>query len=410
MGSSPTASRSVFRATLRQPNYAKLLIGSVVAASGDRINQIALLSIVVNDMNNTAKYSADIMFWAILPAVVLGPFVVALIDRWDRQRTMVTSDVARACLVVSLPILMGWIHHHYVIYTIVFLIGTFSAFFAPCRQAILPRLVPKEMLVPSNGILSQAGNVGTLLGVSAGSLILRFCGRDSSFYVNGLTYIASALLILSLRPNRNDEVKGGERPHPVEDLRLGLQYIRATPPVFFCVVFFGLLQCLVAVFIVCFLSYGNEILRLKAIGICLLFGAMGLGMGAGAWWLARFPKMCGRFSWPMWMIMGSGAGMFFLGHCHNPWLGADALLWTGFFSVMVMVPLDTYLQKHVPDGFLGRVFAARGVLVGIGFLVSLQFSKAIIHQVGIMHTLQLVGIASALLGAGSLWAGRRLKA
>ena len=167
---------------MRHPNYAKLLTGQVVAAFGDRINQIAILNIVIGT-GHTSKYSADIMFWATLPAVVLGPFAVALIDRWNRRKTMFTSDMARAILVMSIPILMIYIHHHYVIYFLVFLLGIFSALFGACRLAIMPSLIPQNFLMSANAISSQAGNIGTLVAVPLGTGIVSSFGQNTSFLI-----------------------------------------------------------------------------------------------------------------------------------------------------------------------------------------------------------------------------------
>ncbi len=380
----------------------------MIAAFGDRINQTALLSIVVYVMGNTAKFSADIMFWAILPAVILGPFAVILIDRWDRQRTMVVSDSARAILALSLPILMFYVHHHYVIYAVVFLMGTFSALFAPSRLAIIPSLVPRELLMPANAIASQAGTVATLIAMPVGGWIVENCGRNMSFVINAITYLVSACLILALRPSQDKGFRSGiGRLHrPMEDLRLGLQFIWKAQAVFFYILFSGLTQCLVAIFFVCFFSYGVDILGQTVGGTNLLFGSLGLGMAGGALWLGRFSKFGERFLWPMMMLMGSGFGIFVLSKIYNPWLSAPMLFGIGFCAVMTMVPIDTFLQKHVPDEFRGRVFVVRGVLVGAAFLVSLQFSKAIIYRLGTLETLQLLGLGAFLLGLGSMGIGR----
>ncbi len=402
---SPTA----FASVLRNPNFQKLLSGQVIAAFGDRINQTALLSIVVYVMGNTAKHSADIMFWAILPTIPLGMFAVALIDRWDRRKTMMASDIARATLALALPLLMYFIHHHYVIYAVVFLSGTFSALFAPCRLAIMPNLVPRQSLLAANAISSQAGTVATLAAMPIGGWIVENLGRNTSFVINAFTYLVSAVFIWYLHPSReHTEVSPVScEHHPVKDFQDGFRFIRERRPVLFYVIFTGAMNCLVAIFFVCFLSYGVDVLGQTVGGTNLLFGALGLGMAGGAIWLGRHPAISERFSWPMMMMGCAGIGMLLLSRVYHPWLSAAVLFAIGFCAVMVMVPVDTYLQKHVPDAFRGRVFVARGVLVGLAFLLSLQFSKAIIFHLGALQTLQILGAASMLLGFMSILAGRR---
>lgn len=407
--SNSTGSRAAFSTVLKSLNYRKLLSGQVIAAFGDRINQTALLSIVVYEMGNTAKYSADIMFWAILPTVPLGVFAVALIDRWDRQRTMISSDIGRAILALALPLFWSLFPYHYVIYVIVFLSGAFGALFAPCRLAIMPNLVPRPSLLAANAISSQAGTVATLAAMPIGGWIVENLGRNTSFIINAVTYLISAMFIWHLRPIQDAYISAA-RPasqHPLLDFRTGFDYIRKTPPVWFYVLFTGIVNCLVAIFFVCFLSYGVDVLGQTVGGTNLLFGSMGLGMAGGAIWLGRHSAISERFSWPMTMLACSGVGMLLLSRIYNPWPASLVLAAIGFCAVMVMVPVDTYLQKNVPDAFRGRVFVARGVLVGIAFLGSLQFSKTILFHLGALDTLRVLGILSLVLGFMGNLIGRR---
>jgi len=413
LNSSVSSSRSVFAATLCNPNYAKLLTGQIIAAFGDGINRTALLGIViyVYGSANTVKYSADIFFWAMLPPVVLGLFAGALIDRWDRQRTMMVSDATRAILAASLPVVMIYLPHHYAIYTVVFLMGTFGALFAPARMAIMPNLVPREFLLPGNAISSQAGTVATTIAMPIGALIVENCHREVSFAINGLTYLFSIVFIQRLRPIQHQKSALQSGSSPWEDLKAGLKYIRTHPPILFYVVFTGLTQCLVSMFFISFLDYGVNVIGKtmvqKVFPPILLFGALAGGMAVGAMWLGWYSKMGERFQWPMMMLVVAGALIFFLGLIQVAWLVAVVLFGIGFCALMIMAPVDTYLQKHVPDELRGRVFVTRGVLVGAAFLVSLQFSKGMIHQLGVLRVLECLGIGAMIMGGVSGWLGRR---
>lgn len=405
--------RSLLVAALRHPNCAKLLTGQVIAAFGDRINQTALLSIVVYSMPNTAKYSADILFWAVFPMVVLGLFAAPLLDRWNRQATMITSDVGRAILAAELPLLMHLIHHHYAIYLVVFWMGAFSALFTPSRLAIMPNLMPRELLLPANVLLSQAGTVATLIAMPIAGLIVEKSGYRTSFLINAATYLVSAVCIwrlkpLGLAPAQSSAMRMTDL---WDEFRDGLRYIRRTRSVFFYVVLTGLIQSIVAIFFICFLTYCADVvgraLREKVLVTNLLFGAMGVGMAAGAVWTGRFSKVAESFIWPMLMLAGAGLGILALSLVRNPWAAAGVLFAIGFCSVMVLTPLDTFLQKHVPDSLRGRVFAVRGVIWGAAFLFSLQFSKALIHQCGILPSMKLLGMGAILIGLVGAWLGRK---
>lgn len=400
-----TALRTGLAATLRHPNYAKLLTGQVIAAFGDGINRTALLSIVLYlyGPSHAAKCGADIMFWATLPPVVLGPFVMALIDRWDRQKTMMVSDGARAILAASLPVLIVYVGHHYAIYAVVFLMGAFGALFAPSRLAILPNLIPAGLLMSANAMSSQAGTAAHLLGLPVGGWIAEQTTYEVCFALNAATYLCSVAFIWRLRPEPR-HMDAPERRHatPLEDFRAGLGYTRRSPPVLLYVFFAALTQCLMGMFFVCFLDYTAQVVGKGAtrsvLPIIMQFGALAGGMITGALWLGRYSKIGERFLWPMIMLACAGIGIFLLSFVQTSWAAGLLFLGIGFCAVMVLAPVDTYLQKHVPDEFRGRVFVVRGVLGGIGFLVFLQFSKGIIHQMGILGALELLGAACCLVG------------
>jgi MFS transporter, DHA3 family, macrolide efflux protein len=403
--------QSVIFMTLRDLNYLKFLSGSVIASCGDRINQVALLSLVIHVTGDVAKHSANIMFWTIAPAVLLGPFNVALIDRLNRQKTMIVSDLARAILIASLPILMVYIKHYYLIYGMVFLIGTFGAVFTPCRLAILPNLVPRNLLMSANAISSQAINIATVGAAPLGALLVSKLGHDAGFIVNAITYLCSAYFIWNLRPISKLEPVDLSKTevHPLNDLRQGLSYIQNTKPVFFYVVFTGITNCFIAIFLITFVEYGVQILKQEVIGTVFLFLAMAFGMVLGALWLGRYTRLSERFNWPMWMLTLTGVGMFLMSKVHDVWFAAAILIYIGFCGIMVLVPLDTFLQKNVPDEYRGRVFAVRGVFVGCAFLASLQFSKGILHQLMTLPTFKWLGIAVVLFGLASLRAEAWIK-
>lgn len=395
--------RSVLFETVIIPNYARLLAGQVIAAFGDRINQTALLAIVVYVTGNTAKYSADIIFFGVLPYVAIGPFAMALVDRWDRRRTMVGADLGRALLAGMFPLVFLEVPHHYVVYALVFLTGACGALFTPCRMALMPSLVPAERLLPANAIASQAGVIATLATMPIAGWIVENLGRNSSFLINAVTYLVSAAFLLRLvLPPRAEGGGARPRPRPVRDLRLGLGYLGRHREVASSVLAFALVQGIVAVFFVSFLSYGVDVLGQTVGGTNLLFGAIGLGMGAGAVWMGSRPARFEGAAWPLLMMAGAGVGMWALSLVFTPWLAAPVLFAIGGCAVMVLTPMDTFLQRRVPDRFRGRVFAVRGILVGTAFLFSLQFSKAILRHAGTLATLR--GLAVVSIVAGLLFA------
>lgn len=399
------ARRSIFLETVRIPNYARLLVGQIIAAFGDRINQAALLAIVVYVTGNTAKYSADITFFGVLPYVAFGPFAMAFVDRLDRRRAMVGADLARAIFAAAFPAVFWAIPHPYVVYALVFLMGACGALFTPCRLALIPRLVPANALLPANAIASQAGTIATLASLPVAGWIVENFGRTSGFLINAATYLASAFFLLRLTLTDATVARVAAVPRPMQDLRLGLAELVRRRDVAASVAAYAVAQGLVGLFIPAFFSYAIDVLGQTVGGTYLLFGAIGLGTGLGAVWMGSRPERFEGALWPLFMMGVCGAGMWALTLVFNPWAAAPILGVIGGGVIMVLAPMDTFLQRRVPDQFRGRVFAVRGIFWGIAFLAALQFSKAILFHFGALGTLRV--LAGASIAAGLFFARRQ---
>lgn len=399
-------------ATVKDRNFSKLLAGQMIAAAGDRINQAALLSIVVYLWGNTAKYSADLMFWAALPRPIFSLFAIAIIDRLNMKHAMVFSDLARAVLAASIPLVMLLIHHHYSIYAVVFLIGVFSALFLPCKLAIMPNLLERKLLMSANAISSQAGAFATLLSMPIAGWIAENMGRNTSFLINAMTYLCSAYFVWNLRPSvepRSNNVPVEHRKvEPLREFTEGLKFMGNDASVVFYVVLSGCIYFLSGVFMVCFLSYSVDILGQTVGGTNLLFAALGVGMIAGALGLVYAGKKAESFVFPLLMMLPVGAGFYLLSFIYVPWGSAPILFMTGMCAIMVQVPIDTFLQRRVGGDFRGRVFAAKGVLEGVAFLLSLQLSKSFIYHLGSLSVLKWLGVSAATVGVLMLLTGRRI--
>jgi hypothetical protein len=133
-------------------------------------------------------------------------------------------------------------------------------------------------------------------------------------------------------------------------------------------------------------------------GTNLLFATLGVGMMVGALILTINSQIGENFMNIVLCLGGVGLGFILLSYTYVPVLAAVILFFVGIAGSIVIIPMDTYLQKHVPDSFRGRVFVARGFIVGVGFLLSLQFSKAIIFHFGTLKTLQILGGFAMILG------------
>src|SRR5690606_11576074 len=110
-----------------------------------------------------------------LPAAVIGPFAGVYIDRWDRKKTMIFSDmfVALCTLAMSISFWVGF-ESLWLIYVMLGLRSVGSAFHMPAMQASIPMIAPKEELLRISGINQVIQSVSSSAGPALGALAITF--------------------------------------------------------------------------------------------------------------------------------------------------------------------------------------------------------------------------------------------
>ena len=136
----PPAAPETF-APFRDRNFVLLWLGQLISNLGDATLLIAIPVTVYNVTHSRGALSLVTVAGA-LPTLLLGMFAGVFVDRWDRRRTMIVSDLARACAVL---LMLGVHDRHqtWLFYMATFLIAAFSCFFSPARSAVLKTLLPR---------------------------------------------------------------------------------------------------------------------------------------------------------------------------------------------------------------------------------------------------------------------------
>ena len=178
-------------------SFSALWTGQLISALGDRIHQIALV-FVVYEATSSAIAVGAIFLVATLPNLLFGPIAGTLVDRWDHREVMIVSDLVRAGLVLLIP--LAAVTNLALAYPLVFLVTTASIFFRPAKGAILPRIVSQDDLVPANSALWVGETFADIVGYAVAGLFVALLGSQLplAFWVDSVTYVASAVLIASI--------------------------------------------------------------------------------------------------------------------------------------------------------------------------------------------------------------------
>ena len=174
----------------------RVLLAQALSSMGSSITAVAL-AVMVFDLTGSVLHMGAVLAASTLPLVVMSFVGGALLDRFEARRLMVISDLARALLIVLMPLAarqsVGFI------YVIAASIGTMSAVFNPSQVKLVGDLVQASRLVKANSYLSLARDGAELGGYLVGGALVVSIGYTSTFLADGATYLMSAVLLLGLQ-------------------------------------------------------------------------------------------------------------------------------------------------------------------------------------------------------------------
>jgi MFS family permease len=350
-------------------NFRLLFIGQTISQLGDWFNAVAIFALLL-DLTGSATAVAWMMIVQFLPVAIVGPIAGVVVDRVDRRRLMIVTDLLRGVLILLLLLIhrpdQVWIA--YVV--MAFIVGA-QAFFEPARTATIPNITSPEELLPANALSSATWSAMLALGASIGGLVTAVAGRNIAFAVNAASFFASAFFIA--RTQYDSTPAAGPRPTGilaltgVTDLIEGMRYVRQRSHVAALMLVkagWGLAGGVLLLLTI----FGQRVFPLgggSAAGIGVLYGARGIGAGLGPialrWILGQEPRRLRRSIGPAYFMVG----VFYIALAGAPtlWIAALCVLCAHFGGSILWVFSTVLLQLEVPDRFRGRVFAAELALV-----------------------------------------------
>ncbi len=267
-------------------NYRYTWIGQVVSEIGDNFNNIAVFALAMA-LTHSGLVVTGVMLSRAIPAIIVGPLAGVLLDRFDRKKIMIVSDLTRA--VVALGFILGVTEQRaWLLYVFSALLMVASPFFTAGRSAILPTIANKEEIHTANSLTQITQwttlTIGTLLGAAVVAV-----GYTWAFVFNALSFVFSAWAISNLRapPQKAFRVERKDLTEtdifrPWHEYREGVRYMRSVPLVLAIVLLAvgwatggGASQIL-------FTLFGEIVFDRGAAGIGMIWGCAGLGLLLGA--------------------------------------------------------------------------------------------------------------------------------
>jgi MFS family permease len=192
--------RLLWRLLAANRDYRLTVLAALISLGGDWALRVGLAYHVYLLTGSTVA-SGLLLASSLVPQLLLGSIAGVFVDRWDRRRTMVATNLALAAGLLPLLAVRS-ASEVWIIYAVAFAESMLAQFFVPAEAAIVPLLVSPESLITANAVNSQARDVSRLVGSAAGGILAGSTGLAGLVGLDIATYLVAAALLtgISWRP------------------------------------------------------------------------------------------------------------------------------------------------------------------------------------------------------------------
>ena len=409
-----------FLPVLRNRNFLALWSGQIFSQLADKVYLVLMIALIDTRFQSAGQtisgWVSAVMIAFTIPAVLFGAAAGVFVDRWSKKAVLVATNLLRGGLVVTLPLLL-WLSQDInlgsvpvgfcLLLLVTFLVSTLTQFFAPAEQSALPLIVEGRNLLSANSLYTTTMMGSVIIGFAVGEPLLALAdaivgqlgggfGIGKELAVGG-SYAIAGLLLLLLKTGEKTDTLEHEPPHPLEDLREGLRYIKHQPPVRNALIQLVILFSIFAALAVLAVRLAEVLPGMKASQFGFLLAAVGVGMAVGA---AILGQVGHRFSHNQLGLIGNagmtGALIGLSLFTHHLWLTVLFITLLGAFAAVVGVPMQTTIQQSTPEEMRGKVFGLQNNAINIALSLPLALAGVAETFLGLPAVfLSLAGLAIA---------------
>ncbi|TYR81446.1 MFS transporter [Priestia megaterium] len=394
---------AAIRLLRQEKRYFRLFMAGVVNGVGDRFSQVALLALLLRFTESGLAVGA-VLAIRVLPFLVVGPLGGFLADRFSRKKILIITDLSRILFAVS----FAWVNDEsmlWLVYLSTFALAAGEAIYAPARKSFIPLLVREENIIKVNSLEQVLLGIVLIGGSLSGGIVTFFFGADMTFWINGLSFLAAAMIVLPLsftnqsydESNRNKEAKQlslWRSLHLIKSvMTVSSSFCIAVLLEFLFPLFNGIDNVLVSV-------YAVQEFQLGDIGIGLFYGGLGIGLMLSfiaAERLQQHLLLIGFIA-----IVAEGILLIILSHVHYAVSAFMMYILISFSSGICNTCFDSIIMKETPrhiQGFtFGLLTTISNTLIGIS-----MFAAGFMLEVVSNRTLGFIGGAGYIVTALCLY-------
>ena len=390
-------------ASLAIPNYRKFFLGQAVSLAGTWMQSVALAWLVLQLTGSATWLGLNIALQT-LPVLLLGPYAGVVVDRVDKRRLLVGTQLTAAVLALVLAVLtldhritLGWV------LVLSVLLGIVTAFDNPARQAFVREMVPGRLVRNAVTLNSVVVNVSRAVGPAIGGVLIAWLGVGACFAFNAASFLAvvGAYLAMDVAALRTP----APVPHEKGQLRAGFSYVWRTPGLRIPLLMMALVGTLTYEFQVSLSALVTGTFHDGATALGWITAAMGVGAVVGG--LVTAGRRATGTKVVAVAAGAFGAATLLLAVMPTVYTAAAALLLVGAASIWFLSTGNATLQMTAEPQMRGRVMA----LWAVAFLGTTPVGGPLVgwvaQEVGPRWALALGGVAALVASAYGRWSHDR---
>jgi MFS family permease len=340
---------------------------------GSQINLLALPLIAALTLDASAFQVGALAAAGQAPLFLLGLFAGAWVERRKRRPILIAADLARAVILLAVPIAALFDQLSMpLLYIVAFSVGVFSVFFDVSYLSFLPALVGRDRLVEANSKLEASASGAQVAGPFLGGVLAGVLSAPFAILIDAISYLVSAVLLRRIETEEPEPEPAAAHESIWGQIGQGLRFVGHEPTLRALAGCSAVTNFSGWIFLAVYILFMERELGLGATSVGLVFASGGVGALIGSIFAERLAKRFGTG----WTLVGAQLGFGVTGLLVPvavlvPSVGLPLVVAAEFLQWLTLlvyaVNAISLRQRITPDALLGRVnatftFVARGVI------------------------------------------------
>lgn len=406
--------------TLRIRSFLYLILSEFFSQFSMNLFNFALLIVVFRVSESNSAVSGVVIAFT-LPSLIFGILAGVLVDRWNKKKVLLITNILRALLVFPL---FYFYNNLAIIYIVTFGVSMVTQFFIPAETPIIPLLVKRKLLLSANALFGMGIYASIFLAYALSGPILFFLGERNIFIGLAALFVIAGFFasIIKVSKSRIEPKKVIDFPPLTlkQELKIMMDVIYKTKALSHALFSLTLSQVLIFVLAVVGPGYAKDVLNIPVENFPILFVTPAIiGVALGALIIGSFLHNFSKATLTKFGMFLLGVSIMLLPYgskfesrefvqlinlylpslltinvLHIMFVLAFVL---GFATAFIFVPANTILQEETNDESRGKIYGVLNTLIGITSIIPVVLVGGLADIIGVKSVITGVGISVIIL-------------